>query len=349
MKKLACLVICIVSIMLLSACGEICADSEDSSEGYVYSETPSTESQSVYISWEPNYDKIVIGENNATLALEGTISGAYITDITTIGITLYDADGNEIGSKSKAASFSKNDTTFYIMSDINSSLNVTLSSNTKYMFTMYAVIEGNTYTSGTYSFTTDSPIVNEGYGAAEPTPVETPLPPESTAYIPPLLNGMEQNGTYMLKLYESGKQEISDGTLVSADLMVPSTVTDEEAQSILATDPGACYYNDGNYEEICYSGGFLTRSAGESLWQKKYPSDALEYETITSGKVFIPNNAQFFDNMTSIMLGSTRNVSRLDELFHVSFMGMEFNYSSIEVQVTVSDGVINTVDMYYTP
>lgn len=311
-------------MFLLYCCpraAEISADSEDFPESYVYSEVPSTESQSVYISWEPYYDKIAIGANDATLALEGTISGAYTTDIETIGITLYDADGNEIGSKSKAASFSENNTSFYIMSNVNSSLNVTLSGNTKYMFTMYAVIEGNTYTSGTYSFTTDSPIVNESYGEAEPTAEETPASPEPTAYTPPLLNGMEQNGTYMLKLYESGKQEISDGTLVLADLMAPGTATDEEAQNILATDPGACYYNDGNYEEISYSGGFLTRSAGESLWQKRYPSDALEYETITSGEVFIPNNAQFFDNMTSIMLGSIRNVSSLDELFHVSFMG----------------------------
>lgn len=365
MKKVVYLIICIVFTLLLHACGGNTSDNQDEPEienTANQASTPSdlhekptstpqkVENGEISVVWEPDYSKFAIEESNAIIALRATVNGLNPSQISSYGVDLYDSNYNPLTSRREPATFSDSDNSINIWYDVSSDLNYTLSGNTKYIFTMYVVINGTTYTSERYSFTTrgdDTQDLNEGSSFATPEP--TPVPPEPTASYMPLLRGMEQNGTYKLTLYEEGKQETSGGTIVSADLMMPSTVTDEEARNILAIDPDASYSNNGNYEEITYYGGFLTRAAGEKLWQKRFPSDALELEVFSSGQIFIPYDAQFFDNMTSIMLGTIRSVSSLDELFHVSFMGSEFSYSSIEVQVTVSDGVITTVDMYYTP
>lgn len=369
MRRFVSMTLCVVIALLLTACGGSESDnvsetsakpspSITSSEVTQDSEhTPNTipqevEDGAIQVTWQPDYSRFEIETSNATLALRAEINGSPIANIQSIGVDLYDANGNLLTSKSEMANLSYSDYPLIIWYDVNSDLNYTLSGDTKYVFTMYIVMDDITYTSERYSFTTkiaDSQNHNEEGFITTPTPTQAPEAPEPIGTSMPLLNGMEQNGQYNLTLYESGRQEVSDGTIVLADLMVPSTITDEEAQNILATDPEASYSNGGSYEEIRYSGGFLIRSAGESLWKKSSPSDVIELEVFSSGEVFIPYNAQFTDNMTSIMLGSIRNVSSLDELFHVSFMGVEFNYSSIEVQVTVSDGVITVVDMYYTP
>lgn len=364
MKKFLSMFICMTIILTLSACERNkapfpAAPSATIEKGYSIAtqqpvdESSSTADEEPVVSWETNPSRTEIGETNATLALNATISGPSTMKITNCGIELYDEQGNLLASTSESVDLSDDGNILVILCDVNDDLHYTLTSNTKYIFTMFVVIDDAAYTSERYSFTTRD--VEPQSQSEDNTNVETSTPtqmystPEPAVSHPSLLNGMEQNGQYNLTLYESGIQEVSDGTIVLADLMVPSTITDEEAQNILATDPEASYYNGGSYEEIRYSGGFLIRSAGESLWKKSSPSDVIELEVFSSGEVFIPYNAQFTDNMTSIMLGSIRNVSSLDELFHVSFMGMEFNYSSIEVQVTVSDGVITVVDMYYTP
>ena len=359
MKKLTVLVICIVLTLLLPACGGNTSDNQGELESENTATPVSTpsgliENGEILVSWKPDYSKFAIEESNATIALQATVSGLNPSQISSSGVDLYDSDGNLLTSRREPATFSDSDNLIDIWYDVNADLNYTLSSNTAYIFTMYVVIDGTAYTSEKHSFTTNA--TSQPSQADETTNIEsTPTPtqvestPTPTFSYPPLLNGMQQNGQYKLTLYEAGKRETSDGTMVSADLVIASTVTDADAQNLLSTEPSAQYFNYGSYEEIAWSGGFLRRNVGESLWQEYYPSDAAKTDVYSSGQIFIPHNAQFLDNMTSIMLGSIRNVSSLDELFHVSFMGMEFDYSSIDVQVAVSDGVITIVDMYYTP
>ena len=367
MKKLSVMLIITASILILSSCADnnnhVSPSSTTANENENLNSTlqPVDESSSSahdepVVLWETHPGRMEIGATNATLSLRAIIDGQSTMKITGVGIDLYDERGKHLASASEPAELYGNSHNLIIWYDMNTDLNYILESNTRYIFTMFVVIDDATYTSESHSFTTeadDSQILAEDdtFAIYAPTPIPTQMPvtPESAISRPPLLYGMEQNGQYNLTLYESGIQEVSDGTMVLADLMVPSTVTDEEAQNILAADSEANYYNGGSYEEIRYSGGFLIRSACDSLWNRSSSSDVIELEVFSSGKVFIPYNAQFTDNMTSIMFGSIRNVSSLNELFHVSLMGMEFNYSSIEVQVTVSDGMITVVDMYYTP
>ncbi len=369
MRRFVSMTLCVVIALLLTACGgsesdNVSETSAEPSPSITSSEvaqdsehTPNTipqevEDGAIQVTWQPDYSRFEIEASNATLALRAEINGSPIANIQSIGVDLYDANGNLLTHQSDPFNSSHSNYPLDIWYDVNDDLNYTLTSNTKYIFTMFVMIDDTAYTSERYSFTTrgtNSQVHNEDDSITTSIPTGAPATPEPTVTQMPLLNGMEQNGQYNLTLYESGTQEVSDGTIVLADLMVPSTITDKEAQNILATDSEASYYNYGNYEEIRYSDGVLIRNAGDSLWKKSSPSDVIELEVFSSGEVFIPYNAQFIDNMTSIMLGSIRNVSSLDELFHVSFMGVEFNYSSIEVQVTVSDGVITVVDMYYTP
>lgn len=108
----------------------------------------------VSISWAPDQSRLAISSTNATIALTGTVSGASTTAVTSVGATLYDSQGNYLASASESVNLSVDYNYFNVWYDINSRMGYTLSSNTKYIFTMYAVIDGTTYISGRYSFTT---------------------------------------------------------------------------------------------------------------------------------------------------------------------------------------------------
>lgn len=108
----------------------------------------------VSISWTADYSRFSIGSTNATIAVTGTVSGASTANVSTVGIYLYDASGNCIASKSEAVSFSSAYDYFHVWYDVNNSLGCTLSGGTTYKAKFYAVIDGITYTSPAFKFTT---------------------------------------------------------------------------------------------------------------------------------------------------------------------------------------------------
>lgn len=164
-----------------------------------------------------------------------------------------------------------------------------------------------------------------------------------------LLNGMEQEGQYNLVLYSTDMEATDNGTIVFAELMTICTMTDEEAYQILKSEPGSYYTNQGEYEEIMWSEGFLRKNSGDAFWREFWPSDSPKMEVHSSGYVFIPDDAVFIDNMSAIMFGINRDVSSLYELFHLASQDFTYDYEQIDASVTVTNGIITTVDMYYSP
>ena len=180
----------------------------------------------------------------------------------------------------------------------------------------------------------------------KPSNSDTSLGSENSSY---LLAGMEQDGEYNLKLYGNYIVEEDDGTIALAELMTICTMTDEEAYQILKSEPGSYYTNQGEYEEIMWSDGFLRKNSGDTFWREFWPSDSPKMEVYSSGYVFIPDDAVFIDNMSAIMFGINRDVSSLYELFHLASQDFTYDYEQIDVSVTVTNGIITIVDMYYSP
>lgn len=113
------------------------------------------ETPDVSVSWEPDYSRLKISSFNATIALKVTVSGVSTTEISSVGAYLYDSSRNQLASAGETVDFSGRNDYFSIWYDINNRMEYSLSSSTKYLFRMYIVINGTTYTSGYYSFTTD--------------------------------------------------------------------------------------------------------------------------------------------------------------------------------------------------
>ena len=109
----------------------------------------------ISVSWEPDYSRLKVSSSNATIALKVTVSGVSTTEISSVGAYLYDSSRNQLASAGETVDFSGRNDYFSIWYDINNRMEYSLSSSTKYLFRMYIVINGTTYTSGYYSFTTD--------------------------------------------------------------------------------------------------------------------------------------------------------------------------------------------------
>lgn len=97
--------------------------------------------------------KISVSSTNAVLCIN--IRKDSGTSITISGIILYDANGDEIKNYSEnVTNVSKSNTNFHSWFDVNKELKVTLSRGTTYKYKFYAVIDGETYWSDEFSFTT---------------------------------------------------------------------------------------------------------------------------------------------------------------------------------------------------
>ena len=209
MKKFLSMFICMTMILTLSACERNkapfpAAPSATIEKGYSIAtqqpvdESSSTADEEPVVSWETNPSRTEIGETNATLALNATISGPSTMKITNCGIELYDEQGNLLASTSESVDLSDDGNILVILCDVNDDLHYTLTSNTKYIFTMFVVIDDAAYTSERYSFTTRD--VEPQSQSEDNTNVETSTPtqmystPEPAVSHPFLLTAREQNG-----------------------------------------------------------------------------------------------------------------------------------------------------------
>lgn len=195
----------------------------------------------------------------------------------------------------------------------------------------------------------------EGSRAPEPTPEPSPEPtePEPTPSAQAgdaMLEGIESDGEYLLTLYPDGLERVEGGCYVRAELTDFARYSDAEVEARLAEYGGEYSYEmTGEAEWIYYHDGSFCRPFGEEAWRSYGPSDAAELEVVSAGRVFVPDSAAIYDNCSPLAFGVFREVTRIEELFSVSFQGGDVDYPSAEVKVTVSGGQISAVDMYYTP
>ena len=108
-----------------------------------------------------------IGSTNAVLARRLTLSGISIPNVRSVGITLYDASGNQLARKTEVPDTSAS--YIDIWYDVNSELGVTLTPGTTYQYRFEADVAGQLYTK-TDTFTTS--------GTAP-----QPQPPTATAVV----------------------------------------------------------------------------------------------------------------------------------------------------------------------
>ena len=101
-----------------------------------------------------NYSNHSIGTTNATLAKTISVSGAAITSVSKVGIDLYDSAGIRLAGKTETPT-PKNGV-INAWYDVNSELGYTLSPSTNYRFRFLATINGTTYYSEYFTFTTGS-------------------------------------------------------------------------------------------------------------------------------------------------------------------------------------------------
>lgn len=164
-----------------------------------------------------------------------------------------------------------------------------------------------------------------------------------------LLPGMEQDGDYFLSIYSDGLERAADGCYAYAELTDIVKYTNAEVLELLSGLEDYEYSNTDGREEIAYYDGFLVREAGEDFWRSYAPSDAPYMEVVSSGTVFVPDSAEFIDDLSSLLLGINHEVTSLEQMFSVDLDGYEHRYDPIEVIATVSGGRITCINMYYTP
>lgn len=100
-----------------------------------------------------DYSKYSIGTTNAVLAKTISVSGASISNVSKVGIVLYNEYGGVLASKSESPK--PVGSVINAWYDVNAELNYTLNMNTKYYFAITATINGVNYISDPFSFRTD--------------------------------------------------------------------------------------------------------------------------------------------------------------------------------------------------
>jgi len=116
--------------------------------GYIYL----TNAPKVSISWTDYDEKQWIGSTNAVLAgwCDLNVDNSAVSKV---GIYLYDKSGKQLATISENVSFGGY-TYFQLWYDVNDELDYALSQGTTYKYKFFAVVQGKTYDSPTYSFTT---------------------------------------------------------------------------------------------------------------------------------------------------------------------------------------------------
>lgn len=120
-----------------------------------------TGSNTVSVGYAYN-SKESIGSTNSVLAKTISVSGAAISSVSSVGIELYDNyTGSRIGYKTeKPTPLNGVINCWY---DVNSELGCSLAPNTTYRYRFLSVINGTTYYSDTYSFTTNGTGITFAY------------------------------------------------------------------------------------------------------------------------------------------------------------------------------------------
>ena len=127
---------------------------------------PTAAFAAVSVGFSTYSSKYSVGTTNAVLAKTISVSGAAITDVTTVGIRLTTTAGRVIGEKSeKPTPLNGVINAWY---DVNNELGCTLSPSTTYYYKFYATISGTQYWSSQFSFTTASTGVSFSFATYTP-------------------------------------------------------------------------------------------------------------------------------------------------------------------------------------
>ena len=126
------------------------------------------------LSWSEYVDKHSIGTQNATLAIRCDLSGTSAAALSKAGIYLYDYNDKLLDSCTENVNLG-NYSYFTLWYDVNGELGYTLAEGTTYKYKFMAVIDGQTYYSPIYTFTTGgthSHVYNSGTVITEATCTE---------------------------------------------------------------------------------------------------------------------------------------------------------------------------------
>lgn len=112
-------------------------------QGFIYPQG-STSVSVTFSSWE-NSNYTYISETDASIGQEINVSGGTCTDV---GMVLYNSSGTELGRAANGNYY------YRVYFKINEELGVKLKPKTTYKYKFYAIVNGTTYWSQMYSFTT---------------------------------------------------------------------------------------------------------------------------------------------------------------------------------------------------
>lgn len=109
-------------------------------------------------SWGIDASRHQIGETDATLAVILRVNGASISDVSRVGIYLYNSDGQEVASKGENISYNLSYLEMWYY--VNGELGYTLTRNAGYCYRYFAVIRRETHYSDMFPIRTDAPSVS---------------------------------------------------------------------------------------------------------------------------------------------------------------------------------------------
>ena len=105
-------------------------------------------------------DRGSVSQTNAVLSTRITLSGAGTTEITRVGVYIYNAAGQQVTYIDEAITVDKDYNYLDLWYDVNSELHYTLSPGTTYKYKFFAVVRGKTYWDSELSIKTQSPPVS---------------------------------------------------------------------------------------------------------------------------------------------------------------------------------------------
>ena len=128
-------------------------------KGYIYilnGNANPVATQSVKANFYDYAAKQSIGTTNAVLAKTITVENASIKNVSKVGIILYNSNGKQIASKEEKPVPAGNKINAWY--DVNSELKCQLTPGAAYQYKFYAVVNGSTYYSTTWSFRTNAAV-----------------------------------------------------------------------------------------------------------------------------------------------------------------------------------------------
>lgn len=159
-----------------------------------------------------------------------------------------------------------------------------------------------------------------------------------------MLQGIEEDGDYVLTLYADMITEKDGGWLAYAEMESSVTIPDDELRAALG-DKYEISYGEG-YQDI-YVDDILSYTRGDDSDPWYVLEDAIVVsKTVGRGYIFVPGTSTFEDSMSLIMFGLTREVHTLPELFAPPDY-ITYPYGSS--LISVSGGEITNVTLLYSP